>query len=300
MRAPGHTSSRRIPEYYLYGEPRRRVPERFVHVETIEARSAGHRWRIEPHLHRCMHQLVLVAQGRGVARAEGTAAHFRPPALMVAPADAVHGYEFEPGTQGFVISFSDEILTDLARREPEVRRLFAAARTLELSADSAECGALLRFAGSFSAAPALGGAGMSFALEAWLSVLLAHVLPLSQPLLAPAPASLSRNRELMVRFRQLIEAQFRSGLSIQGYAQALRVSEARLRNACLSAAGQPPIQLVHARLLLEAKRQLLYTVVPVTKVAYALGFRDPTYFARFFTRRVGVCPRRYRSSAPRA
>jgi AraC family transcriptional regulator, transcriptional activator of pobA len=286
---------RRIPEYFLYGEARRGVPERFVHVETIEARSARHRWKIEPHLHRSMHQIVLVLQGRGIARAEGGVEHFQPPALTVAPAGAVHGYEFEPGTLGFVVTFAEELLADLARREPAVARLFAAPQTLEIPADTREAAALLRATRALAREHALHGAASALALEGWLSVLLGHIVRLSQALLRPADTSLSRSRQLVTRFRNLIESGFRSSLSIPQYARALRVSEARLRNACLSAAGQPPIQLLHARILLEAKRQLVYTVAPVTEVAYTLGFDDPAYFTRFFTRRVGICPRRYRA-----
>jgi AraC family transcriptional regulator, transcriptional activator of pobA len=286
---------RRIPEYFLYGEARRGVPGRFVHVETIEARSARHQWKIEPHLHRSLHQIVLVSHGRGIARAEGGVAHFQPPALTIAPAGAVHGYEFEPGTLGFVVSFADELLADLARREAAVARLFAAPQTLEMPGGARETLGLMRAAQALAREHALRGAGSALGLEGWLSVLLGQALRLSQELLRPADASLSRSRQLVTRFRNLIESGFRSNLSIPEYARALRVSEARLRSACLSAAGQPPIQLLHARILLEAKRQLVYTVAPVTEVAYTLGFDDPAYFTRFFTRRVGVCPRRYRS-----
>jgi AraC family transcriptional regulator, transcriptional activator of pobA len=286
---------RRIPDYFLYGEARRGIPGRFVHVETIEARSARHHWKIDPHLHRCMHQMVLVAHGRGIARAEGAIAHFQPPALALAPAGAVHGYEFEPGTQGFVVSFAEELLLDLARRDAALARLFAAPQTLEMPGGSPQATALLRAARALAREHSLPGTGSALLLEGWLCVLLAHALQASQPLLRPVDASLSRSRELVTRFRGLIESGFRSNRSIPEYARALRVSEARLRNACLSAAGQPPVHLVHARLLLEAKRRLVYTAMPVAEIAYALGFDDPAYFTRFFTRRAGLSPRGYRA-----
>lgn len=74
--------------------------------------------------------------------------------------------------------------------------------------------------------------------------------------------------------------------------------ESQLRKACLSIAEQPPIKLVHARVLLEAKRQLLYTSKPISEIGYALGFDDPAYFTRFFSRRVGMSPRAYRLRGP--
>jgi AraC family transcriptional activator of pobA len=60
------------------------------------------------------------------------------------------------------------------------------------------------------------------------------------------------------------------------------------------------MQMVHARILLEAKRQLCYTSNSVSEIAYALGFDDPAYFTRFFSQRTGTSPRTFRRRAPRA
>jgi AraC family transcriptional regulator, transcriptional activator of pobA len=294
------TAIRRIPDYFLYGEAPRRFPDRLVHVETVEVRSARHHWKIEPHLHRSLHQMLLVLRGRGIATAESSVAQFRPPALIFVPAGAVHGYEFEPGTEGFVVTLSDELLRDTARREPNVSQLFAAPATLELAEGTPGTAALVRAARALAREHAQAAPGRRLALEGLLAVLLANALRVShsQVLSSAADQSLSRNRQLIARFRALIEAGFRSPRSLCQYARALEVSETRLRSACLSAAGQPPIQLVHARVLLEAKRQLIYTETPVAEIAYQLGFADAAYFTRFFTRRAGLSPRAYRRRGP--
>ena len=291
---------RRIPDYSLYGETPQHHTERLLHVETIEARSARYHWKIDPHVHRCLHQLVLVSRGHGIARAETAVAHFQPPVLTVVPAGTVHGFEFEPGTLGFVVTLSEEPLADAARREPAVARLFAAPVTLELSAAPGWV-ALLRAVRALAHEHARAAPGHRLALEGWLAILLASALRIcsSDPHARPADALLPRNRELVSRFQMLIEAGFRSGRSLPDYAQALHVSQTRLRTACLGAGGHPPIRLLHARVLLEAKRQLIYTALPIAEIAYGLGFDDPAYFTRFFTRRAGVCPRTYRAQNPR-
>ncbi len=289
---------RRIPDYSLYGEAPHARAERLLHVETIEARSARYHWRIDPHVHRSLHQLVVVLRGHGIAKAETAVTHFQPPALTIVPAGTVHGFEFEPGTLGFVITLSEEPLRDAARREPAVARLFVAPVTLEL-ADASGSAALARAVRALAHEHAQAMPGRVLALEGWLSVLLASALRVSHSHARPTDASLPRNRELVSRFRVLIEAEFRSGRSMPDYARALNVSETRLRNACLGATGRPPIQLLHARVLLEAKRQLIYTALPVAEIAYELGFDDPAYFTRFFTRRAGVCPRLYRAQGSR-
>jgi AraC-like DNA-binding protein len=45
--------------------------------------------------------------------------------------------------------------------------------------------------------------------------------------------------------------------------------------------------------ILEACRQLRHPNVPVANVAYAVGFNDPSYFARAFRRFVGLSPSEY-------
>jgi AraC family transcriptional activator of pobA len=96
----------------------------------------------------------------------------------------------------------------------------------------------------------------------------------------------------------MVERRFRSSQTVAAYAMALHVSESRLRTACIALTGQSPVQLVHARILLEAKRRLHYTDAPVSEIAYALGFDDAAYFTRFFSRRAGLSPRAFRQRGP--
>jgi AraC family transcriptional activator of pobA len=54
------------------------------------------------------------------------------------------------------------------------------------------------------------------------------------------------------------------------------------------------LQVVHQRLLLEAKRNLIYTNMTVNQLAERLGFADPAYFSRFFRRLSGASPKAFR------
>jgi AraC family transcriptional activator of pobA len=101
---------------------------------------------------------------------------------------------------------------------------------------------------------------------------------------------------LAVRYRALIEGNYRTQMSIADYAHTLCVSTERLRLACVRSTGSAPLALLNARRLLEAKRSLLYTNMSVTLVAETCGFVDPAYFTRFFARSTGASPRSYRLS----
>ena len=58
--------------------------------------------------------------------------------------------------------------------------------------------------------------------------------------------------------------------------------------------GIPPGKLIHERLLLEAKRLLRYSDLPVADIADQLNFEDPSYFSRFFKKHTGFSPSEFR------
>ena len=59
-------------------------------------------------------------------------------------------------------------------------------------------------------------------------------------------------------------------------------------------AGMPPADIVNLRAFLEARRALSYTTLTIAEIAYGLGFVDPAYFTRSFTRHAGLSPRAFR------
>jgi AraC family transcriptional activator of pobA len=103
-----------------------------------------------------------------------------------------------------------------------------------------------------------------------------------------------RAHALVLHYRDLIEAHFREERRIAYYADLLAVTPARLNTVCQSRLGTTASGLLHNRIVAEAKRCLICTSMSVAEIGYALGFEDPAYFSRFFSKRVGVAPGRLR------
>jgi len=72
------------------------------------------------------------------------------------------------------------------------------------------------------------------------------------------------------------------------------VQSLQLNQLCRALSGQTALQVVHQRLLLEARRSLVYTRMSIGQLSDSLGFSDPTYFARWFKRLSGQTPNAYR------
>jgi AraC family transcriptional activator of pobA len=102
------------------------------------------------------------------------------------------------------------------------------------------------------------------------------------------------------RFRELIDQHYRENLQLQNYASMMGVSLVQLRAACASAAGQSPTKMIHARVITEAKRNLIFGDMTMEQIAYWLGFTDAAYFTRFFRKEVGQTPSQFRIAARRS
>jgi AraC-like DNA-binding protein len=114
-------------------------------------------------------------------------------------------------------------------------------------------------------------------------------------------ASSSGGREgLAQRYQQLVELHLRDRMSIEAYAAQLGVTRDRLTEACNHVVGMPPQAILHARLVDEARHRLQHSAVSIEQVSYSLGFRDPAYFNRFFTRMTGATPGAFRKAARNA
>lgn len=283
-----------IPRFFLYGEPPRDAGERFLHVETIADRSRINDWRIQPHAHRDLHQLLIILTGGGEMEAETQRHAFQAPALLVVPAGIVHGFSFAEETEGYVVTLADTLLRDVAREEPSFRSLFANANCASLEADPVHCQEFAETLPKLRRELVWSAPASAAAATARLTTLLvAAVRALHQPAEVISAAGNAR-AALVARWREKIETQLRSGWSVAQYAKALNVTPARLRAACLEVTGKTPIRVLEERLLLEAKRNLTYTNMTIAQIAYYLGFTDPAYFSRFFSKLAAESPAAFR------
>jgi AraC family transcriptional activator of pobA len=101
----------------------------------------------------------------------------------------------------------------------------------------------------------------------------------------------------VARLRARIGDRFRLRETIETHARALGVSQRRLRDACAAIAHQSPGEMLDQRTMLEAKRSLIYGNLSIAELGYSLGFQDPAYFSRFFSRHAGESPGDYRKKA---
>jgi AraC family transcriptional activator of pobA len=284
-----------IPRYFLYGEVPSEVELLFLHVEAIPARSGPHDWTIRAHAHPDHHQILLMTQGGGTLRLDENVLPFEAPALFVVPALAVHAIEFHPNSDGFVITVSTNFLQAAIEDDEDLAAAFARRRHYvynDIDPASGLSDAFQSIAREFVwSAP-----GRRTAIKAHFQRILVGLTRLQNDAASSGDHWHHRDTEIVVRYRELIERDFRQQPSLAGFAALLGVTTARLNQACRAIIGKTALTLLHDRILIEAKRSLLYTGMTVAEIAWSMGFADPAYFNRFFSRRAGVSPGVFRNA----
>lgn len=295
---PRERREKSVPVFELYGEKGGQPALDPVHVESIAARSRLHNWEIKPHRHHGLFQLLWLEQGQAQLMLDDVPGALAEGAIVLVPQHCVHGFRFEPDAGGLVVTLAYPLLANLNGDLGRQLLALSSARVcaLRTASERAELPHLLRWlAREYDGQ----GAFRLPLLEALIVAVLALLLRQSgpdraqagrRPVSAPAAAHLSR-------FAAEIERSFRTHAPLTHYAAQLGVSVAHLNALCRQYAGRSALMMVHERLLLEARRNLVYTAMTVREVAELLGFADPAYFTRFFRRATGMSPSEFRQRA---
>ncbi len=289
--------NRIIPTYDLYGE-RQAIsddpqPEFLCHCEEIHERSRIHGWEIRPHRHRRLFQLLLVFEGTADLSDGKSSRAIDLPAIILVPCGSVHGFRFSSKVQGFVLTFDDRRLRNLLAGEADVILSASGPFALDLGSAGDIGERIMRAASSIPADYRERAVGQVPLLEGQLTALLALCLRL-MPRRNTIDTPESRDEARISRLARLIDQHFREHRPVDFYASALGISATHLNRILRERQGTTLQILLSDRLIDEAKRSLVFGVQPVKAIAFGLGFSDTAYFSRFFHRRTGLQPTRYR------
>lgn len=292
------TQAQDVPVFKLYGEHRDWPTPDLLHCEAIADRSRPLDWVIRPHRHSGLSQLLYLRAGRARVRHEADHHWLTAGGLVIVPDMHVHGFEFDENAQGIVLTLAAPLLERLGERvsDPLVRRLVGDFRLCSL-ARSPGGEAIATLLTDIHAEYGGRAPGRAALMEALLAALTVRLIRLCLPEGGEAPVLAGRGADHFGHFGRLVERHYQHHWSVARYAGELGITPAHLNSLCRQTVGRSALQLVHERILLEAKRRLVYTASTVAQVGDHLGFADPAYFTRFFKRQTGQSPRDFRRRA---
>lgn len=103
-----------------------------------------------------------------------------------------------------------------------------------------------------------------------------------------------KDLDIVRRFNLLVEINYRKLHTVSDYANLLNKSPKTLSNLFALYNQQSPLNTIHQRIALEARRLLLYTDKSAKEIAYELGFDEVAHFSRFFKNQTGQPPSEFK------
>ncbi|UNO39512.1 AraC family transcriptional regulator [Streptomyces sp. MST-110588] len=282
----GHTAVRQLRYRPAVGAPHG--------VEVIDFAALR---SMDPHGRRVLpqrpdfHVFALIGSGTGAHEAdfqhyrltEGSAVWIRP--------GTVHRWSDTDACDGPLVLFRPGFLPGLTAAEttaPVCWRLDRQRLSLSLLAADH----LGREHGTQARTPRLASPAL---LSHLLAALVLRALP-DTPAPTDAGRSGSRYTDVFRAYRAAVEEHFTHWHHVADYARALGYDVRTLTRATRAAAGTGAKTFLDQRILLEAKRLLAHTDLPVTGCARRLGFRDAGNFTTFFRRQAGTPPAAWRAA----
>jgi len=247
------------------------------------------------HPHRLrFYEILFLTAGGGFLELDGVSTEVRPCRLCFTAPGAIRRWRLDEAPQGYAVLFDGDF----------IREFFSDARFVEelLFFDNGGDSAFVdvgreEFARLITLVDAMRrelGAPRDVSDHILRAMLYQLLVEVGRHRPAARNGYCTGGEALPARFASLVDLHFRSLRQVAQYAEALAVTANHLNQAVRSATGATASATIHQRLFLESRRLLLHTSRNVAAIALDLGFREPSYFNRFFKRMSGMTPRAYR------
>ena len=241
------------------------------------------------------HALLLIGGAGRMSREESVAV--QGPAIVFFPPSEGETLTIAAGGRGFLVGVSPEIVGEAIgdHAESSALRLFSSTFSQSDGLEPAQRREMLPLFEGIMSELSQEGRASRMVVAAYIRLVMMAAWRLAGA--APEDSPRADAGPILQRFRQSVEIGFRRHRSIRDYAAELGISTDRLHAICQRTLGRSPIELVHDRMVQEAKLRLERSARTVQEISDGLGFRDPANFSHFFKRKAGISPAKYRAMA---
>lgn len=277
-----------IPEFKLNKEKQHELPFK---LELLEV-SSGYN-SLKPHRHN-YYELFLFEEGGGIHMIDFNEVEIIKGDIHVVSPGQVHYMLREPKSKGWVLKFTPEYFLSNFEDKSILQRipfLNNKVREPSIKPDAKNFQSIIQLVLNIQEEYIAKSSDYEDMIRHYLNLILLKCHRLYDYSLThqdTAEVLLSNS------FKIILEQYYLEQNRVSFYCNELNVSTDKLNNSIKKITGLTPSEVISDRLLLEAKRWLLYSQKSIKEVAFLLNFQDNAYFNRWFKKLVNCSPGEFR------
>jgi len=101
---------------------------------------------------------------------------------------------------------------------------------------------------------------------------------------------------IYARYKELIDKGYKTTKTVGGYAELIGISTKKLNAICKAESGMTALAVLHERIMVEAKRMLLFSGESIKEISFKLGFTSPSAFNKFIYAKTSKTPTELKSN----
>ncbi len=250
----------------------------------------------DPHRHH-YYTLILMKEGEGLHVVDFNKFKIESKSLHFIYPGQVHQIVTSKKSYGWVMNFSDAFLVQNSIHPELIDKVYlynTAGYTPPLHLSDEE---FVIFEGLARQIEEYDKKDLSFRYEAFGALLKLFFINVS------SLCSLNKHTELInaigtnnlfINFKRYINSEYKKLHKVSDYADMLAVSSDYLNRYVKTQSGKSAKEFIQDKLIVEAKRRLIFTEESSKELAFELGFEEPAHFNNFFKKQVGLSPGQFR------
>jgi AraC family transcriptional regulator, transcriptional activator of pobA len=243
-----------------------------------------------PHRHN-FYMVCLVIKGGGTHVIDFERIEIKTNRLFFLKPEQVHFWEIEPKSKLAVVQFSEDFLTELFldKNIPAINSSFES--FIDLQPNRAN--AIFEIFQKIETESFQNRLHSNKIIQASIFILLSEI---ERMLTSDSNQHTKSNKyAILDHFKSLLNKKYKEATTVSQFANLLNITPNYLNMIVKETTGLTANELVHKRIVLEAKRLLINYQLDIAQIAFELGFKDASYFARFFKRSTGLSPTEFRN-----
>lgn len=277
----------------LYGDNNQSIAE-LIHHEKLEDRSKIYDWEINEHIHTDLIQVFIFTSGEGLLLSEQKKIPLISPSILIIPSNTLHGFVFQEGISGDVLTFSETYFEEVFKNLPHTFLALNHLKNHHFESKLAVFNELLNINKQISEEILSNKAEKAMFLKSLFQLFFLNIFRVGLQENNQITKSDNRTLNYFQSFQKSIKLSIHETKSINDYASELNITTVHLNRICQSVVNKSALHVVHEYLINEAKKYLKNTTHSISEISYFLDFKDPAYFTRLFKKTTGLSPSEYR------